>query len=72
MGARTDESRAVRGRPRGTTALSEWEMDELMMHARAGWTARELASYYGVSERTVVRYLRRARRDSGPATRNVD
>ena len=72
MGARTDERRAMRGRPRGTTALSDWEMDELLMHARAGWRASELAHYYGVSERTVFRYLRRARRDSGPATRNLD
>ena len=54
-------------------ALSEWELDELLMHARAGWTARELAHYYGVSERTVVRYLRQARNgDISPAGRRVE
>lgn len=62
----------MRGRPYGTIALSEWEIDELPHHRRRGWSLQALASYYGVSERTVSRYLRRARRDSGPATRKVD
>ena len=53
--------------------LSDWELDELLMHSRAGWTARELAHYYGVSERTVSRYLRAAgSADSRPAGRRVD
>lgn len=62
----------MRGRPYGTIALSEWEVNELLHHRRCGWTLKALASYYGVSIRTVSRYLRRARRDSGPATRKVD
>ena len=62
----------MRGRPYGTTALSEWEVDELLHHHRRGWSLEALASYYGVSTRTVLRYVRRAERDSGPATRKVD
>lgn len=58
----------------GVRALSEWEADELAAHARCGWTLHELARFYGVSERTVQRYLRRAgadalRADSRPAVR---
>ena len=62
----------MRGRPSGTTALSEWEVDELLHHRLRGWFLEALASYYGVSTRTVSRYVRRAERDSGPATRRVD
>ena len=62
----------MRGRPHGTTALSEWEVDELLHHHRRGWSLEALASYYGVSTRTVSRYVRRAKRDSGHATRNLD
>lgn len=53
-----------RGRPRGTGALSDWEVDELLMHARRGWTYDALANYYRVSVRTVARIMRAER--SGP------
>jgi transposase len=49
----------VAGRPRGTYALSDWEIDELAYHARAGWTQKELASYYRVSTKTVGRVMQR-------------
>lgn len=62
----------MRGRPYGTTALSDWEIDELLYHRRRWWSLGELASYYGLSTRTVSRYIRRAERDSSPATRKVD
>lgn len=58
------------GRPRGTYALSDWEIDELVHYARAGWTQEALASYYRTSKRTVRRVLRRyeaARADSSHA-----
>lgn len=57
------------GRPRGTYALSDWEIDELMHYARAGWTQEALASYYRTSKKTVRRVLRRyeaTRADSSP------
>lgn len=47
------------GRPRGTYALSEWEIEELAHYARAGWTQEALARYYRVSTKTVGRVLRR-------------
>lgn len=46
-------------RPRGTGALSAWEEAEMAHYARRGWTLFELASHYGLSERTVQRILRR-------------
>ena len=66
-----------RGRPRGTFAISDWEMDELLWYHSRGWTADTLASYYGISSKTVERYLRRARggaagRVSSPAARTMD
>lgn len=61
-----------RGRPSGTIILSDWELDELLHYRRRGWSLGELANYYGLSERTVSRYIKRARRDSGPAMRDVD
>ena len=62
----------MRSRPYGTVAISEWEVNELLHHRRCGWTLKALASYYGLSTRTISRYVRRAERDSGPATRRVD
>jgi hypothetical protein len=63
----------VRGRPRGTTALSDWELDELRALRRGGWSKAALAVTYGVSERTVSRYLRAAQdADSRHAGRRVD
>lgn len=61
------------GRPSGTLAVSDWELAELAHYRRCGWTLWELASHYGVTERTVQRYLRRAgveplRADSRPAS----
>lgn len=43
----------------GKSPLSEWELAELAHHARCGWSLYELASYYGISERSVQRILRR-------------
>ena len=50
------------GRREGTTQLSQWEVDELLYYHRGGWQAFELASYYGISERTVTRILTRERK----------
>lgn len=47
------------GRPRGTYALSDWEIDEMAYYARAGWTQEALARYYRTSTKTVRRMLRR-------------
>lgn len=46
-------------RPRGTGRLSDWELAELAHHARCGWSLYELACFYGISERSVQRILRR-------------
>ena len=46
-------------RPRGTGRLAEWELSEMAHYARCGWSLFELASHYGLSERTVQRILRR-------------
>ena len=46
-------------RPRGTGRLAEWEVAEMAHYARCGWSLFELASHYGLSERTVQRILRR-------------
>lgn len=46
-------------RPRGTGRLAEWEVAEMAHYAKRGWTLYELASHYGLSERTVQRILRR-------------
>ena len=46
-------------RPRGTGRLAEWEVAEMAHCARCGWSLFELASHYGLSERTVQRILRR-------------
>lgn len=47
------------GRPRGTYALSDWEIDELAHYARAGWTQEALERYYRVSTKTVGRVMQR-------------
>lgn len=46
-------------RPRGTGRLAEWEVAEMAHYAKCGWTLYELASHYGLSERSVQRILRR-------------
>ena len=38
--------------------LSDWEVEEMRSLRRRGASLRELASLYGVCERTVGRYLR--------------
>ena len=43
----------------GPRKLSDWEADELRSLSRRGATPRQLASLYGVCERTVRRYLRK-------------
>ena len=46
----------------GTNKLSQWEIDELLYYRRGGWTCFELASHYGITERTVTRILARERK----------
>lgn len=55
-------------------AFSDWEMSELAYYHRRDWTTRELASHYGLSERTVRRYLRRdaLRADSSAASTEME
>lgn len=50
-------------RPRGTGRLADWEVAEMAHHARCGWSLYELASHYGLSERSVQRMLRRMSAD---------
>lgn len=50
------------GRPKGTYKLSRWEIDELLYYRKGGWTNFELASHYGITERTVTRILARERK----------
>ena len=40
-------------------ALSDWEVDELLMMRRRGASLAEIATAFSLSERTVRRYLRR-------------
>ena len=61
----------------GKSPLSDWEMAEMAHYARCGWTLRELASHYGLSERSVQRILRRMpqeprRADSSAAKRETE
>ena len=58
-------------RPRGTGRLSEWEVAEMAHYARCGWTLYELASHYGLSERSVQRILRRMQRDAAGASQSA-
>ena len=58
-------------RPCGTGRLSEWELAEMAHHARCGWSLFELASHYGLSERSVQRILRRMPRDAAGAPQGV-
>lgn len=45
--------------------LAGWEVEELLSMRRRGAAVREIAARFGVSERTVHRYLRRFGRDGG-------
>lgn len=47
----------------GKSPLSDWEVAEMAHHARCGWSLYELASHYGLSERSVQRMLRRMSAD---------
>lgn len=40
-------------------ALSDWEVDELLMMRRRGASVAGIAARFSLSERTVRRYLRR-------------
>lgn len=39
--------------------LADWEVEELLAMRRRGASLREVADCFGLSERTVSRYLRR-------------
>lgn len=43
--------------PRGGRIWSDWELSEMAHLHRCGWTARSLATLYGVSERCIQRRL---------------
>ena len=59
-------------RPTRILALSDWELDEMLILRRRGWTNFELANFYGISTKSVERYCRRAGADSRPAASKVD
>lgn len=59
-------------RPPGILALSEWELDEMLLLRRRGLTNFELAHFYGISTKSVERYCKRAGADSRPAASKVD
>lgn len=56
----------------GILALSEWELDEMLLLRRRGWTNYELAHFYGISTKSVERYCKRAGADTLPAASKVD
>lgn len=58
-------------RPRGTGRLAEWEVAEMAHYARCGWSLYELASFYGISERSVQRILRRMPRGAAGASQSA-
>lgn len=39
--------------------LSDWELQELVVLRGRGWSCKRLAAWYGVSERTIQRILRK-------------
>lgn len=39
--------------------LSDWELQELVMLRGRGWSCKKLAAWYGVSDRTIQRILRK-------------
>lgn len=58
-----------------TCKLSDWELDEMRMLRGRGWSMGRLASWYGVSEKTVRRILQRMgtlSNDSRPASIVMD
>lgn len=56
----------------GILALSEGELDEMLLLRRRGWTNFELANFYGISTKSVERYCKRAGADSKPVASKVD
>lgn len=57
--------------------LSDWELDEMVMLRRRGWSAKKLAAWYGVSVRTIHYNLRKMgqeppRADSRPAVAKTE
>lgn len=59
-------------RPPGILALSDLELDEMLLLRRRGWTNFELANFYGISTKSVERYCKRAGADSRPDASKVD
>lgn len=57
--------------PREPRAWSDWELAEMAHHARCGWTLYELASHYGISERSVQRILRRMPQEPSRASQSA-
>lgn len=49
------------GRPR----LADWEVDEMLLMLRRGASVAEVAARFRLSERTVQRYVKRAREEEG-------
>jgi transposase len=39
--------------------LSDWELQELVVLRGRGWSCKKLAAWYGVSDRTIQRILRK-------------
>jgi transposase len=39
--------------------LSNWELQELVVLRGRGWSCKKLAAWYGVSDRTIQRILRK-------------
>ena len=57
------------GRPKGSYALSEWKIDELLYHFRRGWSYEQLAHYYRICTKTVQRIIARERaKDAAEST----
>ena len=53
------------GRRGSGLKLAGWEVEELLSMRRRGAAIREIAERFGLSERSVHRYLRRFGRDGG-------
>lgn len=49
----------------GPRKLAEWQVEEMVSMRRGGAPVTKLASFYGISERTVRRYLNEEKRRCG-------
>lgn len=47
--------------------LSDWELKELVMLRGRGWSCKKLAAWYGVSDRTIQRILRKMEQKNAAA-----